>query len=133
MQTPKLICLIPLLFASCATDTGNVRHDRAARITNEVGKQVFSAIVSYGLNRGQRYLTGQNGQDAAEGAFEAAKQSALTSIDLGRIIDAYAGPEVATIAQIEFEDAAPRTPAEKSYIANVIGAGLQLAANQLAK
>lgn len=127
-----LLACCALALAGCATNTGDASADRRGRVTNAIGKEVFNAVLSFGLGQGRAYMTGQNGQDAAAGAFEAAV-SVVSSDSLKRIVDAYAGPEVAAVAAAQFDKAAPQTLQEKSWVANVIGAGLQLAANQLTK
>lgn len=121
-----------LLLCSCATDTGDASVDRRGRVTNAIGKELFNVVLNFGLTQGRDLLTGQNGQDAAAGAFEAAK-GLVTSDSISRVMTAYAGPQIAAVAQAQFDKAAPVTPKERSFTANVIGAALQLAANQLTK
>lgn len=129
MKKIIIIAVLCLATFGCATDTGDAKKDARGRATNEAGKQVFNALLSWGMNQGVAYMTGQNGQDAAAGAFEAAKGN----IDIGKIVSAYAGPEVASQVTTQIASANPQTPAQKSYFANVAGAALQLAANQLTK
>lgn len=124
--------ILCLSFSGCATDTGDAKKDARGRATNEVGKQVFNALLSWGLNEGVSQMTGQNGQDAAAAAFGAAK-SVAGGINISNIMRAYAGPEVAAKVDEQLAVANPQTPAEKSYFANVAGAALQLAANQLSR
>lgn len=124
-----ILCALPL---GCATDTPDAAANRRGRVTNAVAGEVFNAVLNFGLSEGRQYLTGQNGQDAAAGAFDAAA-GLISSESIGRIVAAYAGPEVATIAQTQFDAADPKTPGDKVLIANTIGAALQLAANQLTK
>lgn len=130
MKTLILTLIFIVTFtAGCATDTGDPVKDRRGRVVNELGKQVFNAVLSWGTTQGVDALTGRNGQDAAAGAFEAAR----SSFDIGRIVDAYAGPQVAAVVAQQMAVANPQTPKEKTFFANVIGAALQLAANQFAK
>lgn len=129
MKTILSLTLIAFL-TGCATNTGDPAKDARGRATNEVGKQLFTAMLSFGLEQGRQAMTGRNGQDAAAGAFEAASQG----LDIGKVIDAAAGSQVADAAATAYADAKARAPqASPSWLKNVIGAGLQLAANQLAK
>jgi len=132
MKTLASLLLCAALLTGCATTTGNVSTDARGRVTNAVAKEVFNAVLSFAMNEGVSYMTGQNGQDAAAGAFQAAT-GLVSSASIGRIVDAYAGPQVGIVAQQQFAAANPQTPADKALIANVIGAALQQAANQLAK
>jgi hypothetical protein len=132
MKSRIILTLTALLIFGCATDTGDPKKDARGRATNEVGKQVFNALLSWGLNEGVAQMTGQNGQDAAAGAFGAAK-SVAGGINISNIMRAYAGPEVAAKVDEQLAIANPQTPQQRSYFANVAGAALQLAANQLTK
>lgn len=131
MKTLSLVLIAAtLIFTGCATNTGDPAKDARGRVTNEVGKQLFNAVLNFGLGQGAEYLSGRNGQDAAAGAFAAASQG----LDIGKVIDAAAGSQVADAATKAYADAKARAPqASPSFLKNVIGAGLQLAANQLAK
>lgn len=124
-----ILSLASLALSGCATDTGDAKKDARGRAINETGKQVFNAIVKFGLSEGSQYLAGRNGQDAAAGAFEAAK-GATSSFNIGDIITAYAGPEIGDVAHEQMIVAKPANAIEAKYIANVIGAGLQLVANR---
>lgn len=127
-----IAAILAALLSGCATNTGDASVDRRGRVTNAVAKEVFNAVLHFGLNEGRSLMAGQNGQDAAAAAFDAAT-GIVSSDSLQRVLEAYAGPQVAVVAAEQFDKADPKTPAEKSFIANVIGAGFQLAANQLAK
>lgn len=138
MNTPRTLRTVQLSLAAaalvcvagCATDTGNPSADRRGRVTNAIGQEVFNAVLRFGLNQGSALLTGQNGQDAAKGAFQAAA-GLVSSDSVRRVIAAYAGPEVAAVAQAAYDKAAPASQPERAYIVNTIGAALQQAANQL--
>lgn len=132
IRTILLTVALSLAFAGCATDTGDPGKDARARAFNEAGKQVFNAVLNFGLNEGAGYLSGRNGQDAAAGAFEAAKSS-MASFNIGDIVSAYAGPEVGAVAHEQMMAAKPANGKEAKFFANVIGAALQLGANQLTK
>lgn len=127
-----LLTIACLAFAGCATDTGDPKKDARGRAWNEAGKQAFNAVLNFGLSEGTQYLAGRNGQDAAAGAFEAAK-SATSSFNIGAIVSAYAGPEVGAVAEEQMIVAKPANGAQAKQLANIIGAALQLRANQLAK
>ncbi len=130
----KFLLLVLALFCltSCATTGPDTAANARGRVVNELGKQVFNALLSWGLNEGVSQMTGQNGQDAAAGAFGAAK-SVAAGINISNIMRAYAGPEVAAKVDEQLAIVNPQTPKERSYFANVAGAAMQLAANQLAK
>lgn len=128
----KLLVLAGLL-SGCATDSGNVSADRRGRITNAVLEETFNSVLSFGLNRGAVYISGQNGQDAAQAAFQAAQAGILSSGGIQHIVAAAAGPVVAQKAAASFAIANPQTPVDAVLVSNTIGAALQQAANQLAK
>lgn len=133
----RTIPFLSLLFAAylitgCQTDTGDAGKDRAGRVTNAVLTQVFNSALNYGLTEGQQYLTGQNGQDAAAGAFTAA--AGLVSSDaIASYVKAYAGPQLGGVTNALVQQANPQTPSDTALVANTIGAAFQLAANQLAE
>lgn len=125
-----IVCVFAL--SGCATNTGDPKKDARGRAWNEAGKQAFNAVLNFGLSEGSQYLAGRNGQDAAAGAFEAAK-SATSSFNIGAIVSAYAGPEIGAVAEEQMIVAKPANGAQAKQLANIIGAALQLRANQLAK
>lgn len=129
MKIIALLTISTLAFTSCATDTGDAAKDRRGRVTNAVLKEVFTAALSFGAAEGRAYLSGQNGQDAAAGAFEAAGQSFLSSSTFDHIVAAYAGPQVAKVAAQQFAKANPQTPGDRAMVANTIGAAFQQVAN----
>lgn len=127
--------LLFLLLQGCATMSGDPAADRRGRITNALGREVFSAVLQVGLGLGTNALAGRNGQDAAQAVFESAGR-----IDGGaaleRVLLAAAGPKVAPLADAaaaELERANPQTAAERRLIVNTIGAAIQTAANIQAK
>jgi hypothetical protein len=128
-----LIGLALAVLPGCATDTGNASKDRAGRVTNAIGEELFNSILAFGLGEGRAYLTGQNGQDAAAAAFQAASSGILSTGGIQRIVSAYAGPEVANVVAEKFAAVAPATPAQAAITSNIIGSALQTAANQLAE
>lgn len=127
------VLLILWLIPGCATDTGDPKVDRRGRITNAVLEETFNSVLAFGLHEGAAYVSGQNGQDAAAAAFQAAQSGILSSHGIEHIVKAAAGPTVANEAASAFAAAAPASPAEATLVSNTIGAALQIAANQLAK
>lgn len=126
-----VVLVTSLLAGGCATNTGDPKKDARGRAWNEAGKQAFNAVLNFGLSEGSQYLAGRNGQDAAAGAFEAGK-SAMGSFNIGDIVSAYAGPEVGAVAQEQMIVSKPANATQAKQMANIIGAALQLRANQLA-
>lgn len=128
-----LLFVVASLFAGCATNTGVPWKDRLGRVSNAAGEELFNSVLSFGLSEGRNLLTGQNGQDAAAGAFQAASGGLISSGAFEHYMSAWAGPQVAAVAAEQFAKANPQTPAQSAKVANTIGAALQLAANMMAK
>lgn len=128
----RAILLLAVALAGCATDTGNEANDRRGRVTNAVLEETFMSVLNFGLAEGASYVSGRNGQDAAQAAFAAAQSGILSSGGIQHIVSAAAGPKVATVAAQSFAQANPQTPADAAKVADTIGAALQQANNQLA-
>lgn len=126
------VLLILWLIPGCATDTGDPKKDRQGRVTNAVLQDVFNIALQGAMSAGAAALQGQNGQDAANAAFESAALSGGVNL-IGDAITAYAGPQakpIAVAAQKAVALASPQTPADKAAVLNTIGAAIQQAANQ---
>lgn len=128
----KLSCLLAVtasMLCACATNTGDSSADARGRITNAAAKELWNGVVSFGTQYAANSLSGQKGQATADAAFKAA--GAVFSADaFRRVLAAKADPAVAAKAAQLYEQANPQTPTEHSFVANVIGSGLQYVANQ---
>lgn len=127
-----ILLLVCATFVSCKTDTGDAKKDTAGRVTNAALSEVFNSVLQAGLQYGTQSLTGQNGQDAAKSIFEnVAVINGPEAIE--HIMQAYAGPEVAPIAEVASSQLAkinPQTDADRVLIIQTIGAAVQQVANQ---
>lgn len=138
----SLLAVTALAFTGCVTDpvTGKKTFNPLAweqvpanrAVTNAVLQDVFNTVLTAGLSAGGAALMGQNGQDAAQAAFIAAGESNGVNA-LGTLLTAYAGPQIAPVANAAIAaltKAQPVTPADKVAVLNTIGAAIQTAANE---
>lgn len=124
--------LCAMLVTGCSTNTGDPKKDTAGRVTNAVATEVFNAVLKAGIQYGTQALTGTNGQDAAKSIFENVAVIDAPSA-ISHIMQAYAGPQVAPIAQVaedEFKRVNPLTQADRELVLNTIGAAVQQVANE---
>lgn len=144
LQKAKVACrigialsaaLLAITIISCSTDTGDANKDKAARIANAAGQELFTAALQIGLSAGEGAVNGYAEQHGASAIFD---NPSAVQIDgaaaVQHLIAAAAGPSsapVASAAATLFTAANPQTPAQKVQVANTIAAGLQAGAAQV--
>lgn len=127
----RYILLIPLIFASCATDTpdvaANARNRAINQVLTEAGSILGRTATQTLFNVARSELTGDKvdyGQSAAAGLW-ANVNAASTASAIQRVIQAYSGEKAPQTAAVAAQVASPAiTPEVVDAVASVISAAV---------